>query len=338
YMSPEQATNQHKVDARTDQYSLGIVTYQCVTGVHPFDQASPYAALFQIMKGVFKPAREVAPELPPPLLSLLDTALSTSPDNRYASMAAFAQPLLDAADEATAARWRPVFEPSTALVPVALATPDILNGVDYSNDSADASLSFVVPRAGWFTRWWRPLGVVLSLCFGTLGGYFFDAAKFGNAAKPDAMHPAVVGGDSSTQDSSTQDSPSQDSPQRTEDPSALPPVHRPGAIEARSARTASALSAEKSDKRRPPTSSEDAETAKDRGVDPTGDAPMETSEAAKKNRTSSLNDARPERKTRKPKRRKRRKPVQRTPPAKSVEPKKDAVEVGPNDSPILPPS
>jgi eukaryotic-like serine/threonine-protein kinase len=48
YMSPEQALGQRNVDHRTDIWSLGIIAYECVTGVRPFDGANLGALLMAI--------------------------------------------------------------------------------------------------------------------------------------------------------------------------------------------------------------------------------------------------------------------------------------------------
>ncbi len=37
YMSPEQISGQKSVDLRTDLWALGVMTYECVSGVRPFD-------------------------------------------------------------------------------------------------------------------------------------------------------------------------------------------------------------------------------------------------------------------------------------------------------------
>ncbi|MEM7678232.1 MAG: serine/threonine-protein kinase [Myxococcota bacterium] len=176
YMSPEQAGSQESVDARTDQYSLGIIIYQCVTGVHPFGHASPYAALFKIMKGEFTPAHDVKPDLPAPLASLIETALSTDPKLRFSSMSEFAEPLLEVADDTVAARWRPAFESSSALVPLSQVRSSLAVSGRFG-DSDDISLSSILHSRSWFARWWRPLMVVLCLSVGFFVGHLIDGTS-----------------------------------------------------------------------------------------------------------------------------------------------------------------
>ncbi|HEU4681727.1 MAG TPA: PEGA domain-containing protein, partial [Gemmatimonadales bacterium] len=88
YMAPEQAKGL-QVDGRADQYSLGIVGYQILTGKQPFDGSS-HSILY---KHVFEPPPrvfEARPDAPADLVAALDRALSKEPEKRFASMEDFA--------------------------------------------------------------------------------------------------------------------------------------------------------------------------------------------------------------------------------------------------------
>jgi serine/threonine protein kinase len=88
YMAPEQAKGL-QVDGRADQYSLGIVGYQILTGKQPFDGSS-HSILY---KHVFEPPPrvfEARPDAPTDLVAALDRALSKEPEKRFASMEDFA--------------------------------------------------------------------------------------------------------------------------------------------------------------------------------------------------------------------------------------------------------
>jgi eukaryotic-like serine/threonine-protein kinase len=88
YMAPEQAKGL-QVDGRADQYSLGVVGYQILTGKQPFDGSS-HSILY---KHVFEPPPrvfEARPDAPTDLVIALDRALSKEPEKRFASMEDFA--------------------------------------------------------------------------------------------------------------------------------------------------------------------------------------------------------------------------------------------------------
>jgi eukaryotic-like serine/threonine-protein kinase len=84
YMSPEQALGK-KLDARTDLWSLGVLFYETLTALPPFQGKSSLAILHAITEQPFPPLREIQPALPPLADSIVTRALQKDPEQRYAS-------------------------------------------------------------------------------------------------------------------------------------------------------------------------------------------------------------------------------------------------------------
>jgi serine/threonine-protein kinase len=89
YMSPEQATGERALDARSDQYSLAMVGYRMLTGRFPFAGDSVQQLIFKTVTEVPIPASDLSSDVPKELSSVLAKALSKAPSDRYESMAAF---------------------------------------------------------------------------------------------------------------------------------------------------------------------------------------------------------------------------------------------------------
>lgn len=87
YLSPEQAL-QKTVTAKSDQYSLACVLYECLSGRAPFEDES---AVGLIMKHVNEPAPALSKKtfVPPMVAKAIDRALSKNSDARFESMAEF---------------------------------------------------------------------------------------------------------------------------------------------------------------------------------------------------------------------------------------------------------
>ena len=65
YMSPEQALDSGKVDARADLYSLGVVFFEMLTGRRPYDGLSPVNILAKLISNDPVPdVRTVRPDIP----------------------------------------------------------------------------------------------------------------------------------------------------------------------------------------------------------------------------------------------------------------------------------
>ncbi|GAB4120590.1 MAG: serine/threonine-protein kinase [Roseiflexaceae bacterium] len=95
YISPEQASAQ-RVDGRSDLYSLGITTFEIITGKVPFSGATPQLMLAHLQTP--PPALSaLAPDQPPELDLVLAKALAKNPDRRYQRGADFVEALLEVA-------------------------------------------------------------------------------------------------------------------------------------------------------------------------------------------------------------------------------------------------
>lgn len=86
YMSPEQATGGVELDARSDQFSLGVILYECLTGRRPHRGETPYTLSENIIHGRFEPPVGIRPEIPGALNDVIIKSMSAAPRGRYDSL------------------------------------------------------------------------------------------------------------------------------------------------------------------------------------------------------------------------------------------------------------
>jgi serine/threonine protein kinase len=99
YMSPEQALGRADVDGRSDLYSLGIVAYEMVSGVRPFDAENPMDTLTQRLTRDPKPLGVVAADLPPDLAPVVDRCLQRDVTKRWPDAKSLREALLPSGEE-----------------------------------------------------------------------------------------------------------------------------------------------------------------------------------------------------------------------------------------------
>jgi serine/threonine protein kinase len=92
YAAPEQVIGA-AMDARSDQYSLAVVTYEMLTGQPPFPQTDPTQLVTALLTKTMRPPTSVVSTLPKWIDVVLGRALAKSPNDRYPSMTAFAAAL-----------------------------------------------------------------------------------------------------------------------------------------------------------------------------------------------------------------------------------------------------
>jgi predicted Ser/Thr protein kinase len=143
YMAPERILG-HKVDHRTDIFSLGVVIYELLTRQKPFQGENLTMVSHRIVYEPFVPPRHYAPGLPAGVVAVLERALEKKPENRFASAGILARELAAAVATATGSETRvgprPVLPagppPATSAGAAAPGAPDQLPAPAWSATGA----------------------------------------------------------------------------------------------------------------------------------------------------------------------------------------------------------
>jgi serine/threonine protein kinase len=93
YMSPEQIRADKVVDARTDVWSLGVILYEVLAGVLPFQSSSHTGLFVKIVTEAPVPLAVALPGVSPRLAAVVEKCLSARVEGRYGSAADIARDL-----------------------------------------------------------------------------------------------------------------------------------------------------------------------------------------------------------------------------------------------------
>ena len=124
YMSPEQAMGERAIDARTDVYALGAVTYEMLTGDPPFTGSTVQAIVAKVLTDRPAPIRTTRDTVSAGVEAAVMTALAKLPADRFEGAAQFAEALSARGDtgarSAAAPGARSTRPSRTALVAISL--------------------------------------------------------------------------------------------------------------------------------------------------------------------------------------------------------------------------
>jgi len=168
YMSPEQTKGAKLADARSDQWSVGVMMYQCLTGTLPYDGDSFIEILQKLANTKAPPPSKCVRGIPAGLDAAVMRTLSKDPKQRFPSMNALARALLPLASPQVRAVWEPAFAEGA---PAPADVRPVLSG--------DSTLRVERPDAG--SRGWLPIvawgaAAALALALIALGIWYFGTA------------------------------------------------------------------------------------------------------------------------------------------------------------------
>ncbi len=141
YMAPEQAAG-HPADPRSDIYAVGSILYEMLTGVPPYDGDNVMEILHKKANQPPQPILELRPDVPAPVVALVEKAMARNPGERPQSMAELAREIHEVE-----------MVLSVTPAPMLVASPRI-PGARYDESSAYRALT-VSGRLRALVRSWR---------------------------------------------------------------------------------------------------------------------------------------------------------------------------------------
>ena len=194
YMSPEQIRGEGSLDARADVYALGVILYECLAGVRPFEAETLAHLAILIHTGQPVPVAQLRPDLPPGFAEIVEAAMATDRGKRTGSAGELRAALarFGAVGAHSVVRNSPLPPPS--LVPAR----SVLPGRPMSTSAAGISLRPAQLSKPTSPVVWIALGLGLSLAAAAAGAAWWSHARAVAleiaSAAPTPSHPLPSSG------------------------------------------------------------------------------------------------------------------------------------------------
>jgi len=171
YMSPEQALGERTIDARSDIYALGAVTYEMITGDPPFTGSNVQAIVARLLNEKPTALRTLRDTVPAAVEQAVLTALAKLPADRFESARAF----------------------SDALVTTGGATVPLSTPVPTANPTANPTATPMSRPVAFASRFGGWILFAMAMTVALIEGVALSAAKRREAEAPTARFDLVPG-------------------------------------------------------------------------------------------------------------------------------------------------
>lgn len=126
YMSPEQARGLKTIDHRTDIYSMGVILYESLSGVLPYDSENVGDLIMMVTSGGAPPLSTHRPDLGQMMSDVIAKAMSQKPDDRFQTAREMRLALYEAAVQLVPEMGRPTQLPGGGGMGPRILTPEEL--------------------------------------------------------------------------------------------------------------------------------------------------------------------------------------------------------------------
>lgn len=157
YMSPEQAQGRSEITPAADQFALGALAFEMLSGHVPFDAEDPMQILYRVVHEPAPDLTDLAPWIPVEVDRVIRKALSKRPEDRFSSVLEFANALretveaceavFDEEERSSHARLRVMTPDVRRELPTPCVTPSCLPGPMGGQLSLPSAPRHPIPRA-----------------------------------------------------------------------------------------------------------------------------------------------------------------------------------------------